>query len=196
VTLCPNPSQTSIRCCCFSSVKWESVRDLQSLCGRYDLKTIFETRRRNFTCQLYDSSNSLIRVCYVVHVAFISGAFLFVLSVCLCPICCTLYCSCCSRLRINIFIHSFIHSVHQCRSLPYRRLAVSFLKKNVKSDLTKWTWMSSKILILIVSYVCRVHFLPETSRMTDSGLGVRSTLRTYGYVSMSSILKKVCSCDK
>ena len=47
--------------------KWESVRELQSLCGRYDLKTIFETRRHNFMCQLYDLSNSLVRVCYVVH---------------------------------------------------------------------------------------------------------------------------------
>jgi len=27
------------------------------LCGRYDLRTIFETRRRNFMCQLHDSSN-------------------------------------------------------------------------------------------------------------------------------------------
>jgi len=36
------------------------LRELQSLCGRYDLKTIFETRRRNFMCQLYDSSNSLV----------------------------------------------------------------------------------------------------------------------------------------
>jgi len=51
----------------FRMKKWESVRELQSLCGRYDLKTIFETRRRNFMCQLYDSSNSLVRVCYVVH---------------------------------------------------------------------------------------------------------------------------------
>ena len=51
----------------FRLKKWKSVRELQSLCGRYDLKTIFETRRRNFMCQLYDSSNSLVRVCYVVH---------------------------------------------------------------------------------------------------------------------------------
>ena len=51
----------------FRMKKWESVRELQSLCGRYDLKTIFETRRHNFMCQLYDLSNSLVRVCYVVH---------------------------------------------------------------------------------------------------------------------------------
>jgi len=57
------------------------VRDLQSLCGRYDLKTIFETRRRNFTCQLYDSSNSLVRVCYVVHVALVVLFCLYSLSV-------------------------------------------------------------------------------------------------------------------
>jgi len=44
----------------------ESVRELQSLCYG-DLKTIFETRRCNFMCQLYDSSNSLVRACYVVH---------------------------------------------------------------------------------------------------------------------------------
>jgi len=74
--------------------KWESVRELQSLCGRYDLKTIFETRRHNFMCQLYDWSNSLVRVCYVVTLRCISGAFLSVLSVCLCLICCTLVVLC------------------------------------------------------------------------------------------------------
>ena len=99
----------------FRMEKWESVRELQSLCGRYDLKTIFETKRRNFMCQLYDSSNSLVRVCYVVHnLCCISGAFLFVLSVCLCLICCTLYCSCCSCLRINVNIyrHAEIYSYY------------------------------------------------------------------------------------
>ena len=47
--------------------KWESVRELQSLCGRDDLKTILETRRQNFFCQLYDSFNSLVKVCYIVR---------------------------------------------------------------------------------------------------------------------------------
>jgi len=74
--------------------KWESVRELQSLCGRYDLKTIFETRRRNFMCQLYDSSNSLVRVTLFNFNMLHCGAFLFVLSVCLCPICCTLVVHC------------------------------------------------------------------------------------------------------
>ena len=57
-------------------------------------KTIFETRRHNFMCQLYDWSNSLVRVCYVVTLRCISGAFLSVLSVCLCLICCTLVVLC------------------------------------------------------------------------------------------------------
>ena len=52
----------------FRMKKWESVRELQSLCGRDDLKSILETRRQNFFCQLYDSSNSLVKVCYIVHV--------------------------------------------------------------------------------------------------------------------------------
>ena len=94
----------------FRMKKWESVWELQSLCGRYDLKTIFETRRRNFMCQLYDSSNSLVRVCYVVHMLHY-----WCFSVCtlclslsyLLYTCCTLYCSCCSCLRINVFIHSY-----------------------------------------------------------------------------------------
>jgi len=79
----------------FRMKKWESVRELQSLCGRYDLKTIFETRRRKFMCQLYDSSNSFIKLgCVTLFICCISGASLFVHSVCLCPICCTLVVHC------------------------------------------------------------------------------------------------------
>jgi len=52
-----------------------------------------------------------------LFICYISGAFLFVLSVCLCPICCTLVVHCtvvaavvCDKC-IHSFIYSFIHSI-------------------------------------------------------------------------------------
>ena len=58
-------------------------------------------------CQLYDSSNSLVTVCYVVHMlhqwCFSVCTLCLSLSYLLYT-CCTLYCSC-LRINVGLFIH-------------------------------------------------------------------------------------------
>ena len=49
---------------------WESVTDLQFFCGKSNLKTIIETRKRKFFNNVYVASNCVLKVCSMSNLSF------------------------------------------------------------------------------------------------------------------------------